>query len=340
MKPKSAAKAHEFLPVTPTEEEILKTMSTYRYMTALDVAYSLFSPTSLTYVRSILTRLSGGEDYKERQCLFRFPWPTGKAGNPERIFTLGAAGRDIVQRLGIPVTWYYRPSKTGRLNSSYLAHQLLVTRFVICACRFTNQHPDYTLADVRLSFELEKQIGKREGEVVVPDAWLHFARDDGKKFPVLVEIDRGTEDQERFKNHVGGRIEFIRSGDYAQVFGTQAVVIAYATTGRLQAHAESRRKTMCAWTMEVLRERKLERWASIFRFTSAVEYARLYEEWTRFLQSRCGIGLTLRRLDSYSGHKRCWYFKAFFPVSVARRGWEYQQPPPWRRGACLHSHLR
>ena len=38
MKPKSTAKAHELLPLTPTEEEILKVMSTYRYMTAVDVA--------------------------------------------------------------------------------------------------------------------------------------------------------------------------------------------------------------------------------------------------------------------------------------------------------------
>ena len=76
-------------------------MSTYRYMTALDVAYSLFSPKSLTHVRSILTRLSGGTDYKERECLFRFPWPSAKAGNRERIFTLGASGREIVQRLGM-----------------------------------------------------------------------------------------------------------------------------------------------------------------------------------------------------------------------------------------------
>ena len=278
MKPKSAAKAHALLPVTPTEEEILRTMSTYRYMTALDVAYSLFSPKSLTHVRSILTRLAGGEDYKERQCLYRFPWPTGKAGNPERIFTLGAAGREIVQRLGMPVTWYYRPSKTGRLNSSYLAHQLLVTRFVICACRFTSEQPEYTLADVRLCYDLERSLRNRAGEAVVPDAWLHFARDNGRKFPVLVEIDRGTEDQERFKNHVGGRIEFIRSGDYARVFGTPAVLIAYATTGRIQGHADTRRKTMGAWTMEVLRELAIESWASIFRFTSAVVYTKLYEE--------------------------------------------------------------
>jgi hypothetical protein len=279
MNPKSGAKAHTLLPVTPTEEEILRTMSTYRYMTALDVAYSLFSPKSLTHVRSILTRLSGGMDYKERQCLYRFPWPTGKAGNPERIFTLGAAGREIVQRLGLPVTWYYRPSKTGRLNSSYLAHQLLVTRFVICACRFTSEQPDYALADVRLCYDLERSLRNRAGEAVVPDAWLHFERvSDGVRFPVLVEIDRGSEFQERFKNHVRGRLEFIRSGHYTRVFGTPAVLIAYATTGRLQAHADSRRKTMCAWTMEVLRELAIESWASIFRFTSAVVYTRLYEQ--------------------------------------------------------------
>jgi hypothetical protein len=279
MKTKRAAKPRDLLPLSPTEEELLKTLSTYRFMTALDVAYSLFSPKSLTHVRSMLTRLAGGDDFQERSYLYRMPLPSGKAGNPERLFTLGASGRDVVRSLGIPVEWYYRPSTTGRLNGSYLAHQLLLTRFVICACRFTNQHPDYTLVDVRLCYELEGQIGKQEGEMVVPDAWLHFERvTDGVRSPVLVEIDKGTEYQERFKNHVKGRLEFIRSGEYERVFGTPAVIIAYATTGRIQEHADSRRRTMAAWTMEVLRELELPSWAGIFRFTSALEYTRLYEQ--------------------------------------------------------------
>jgi hypothetical protein len=278
MNPKGAPQAQARLqPLTPTEEEILKIMSTYRYMTALDVAYSIGRPKSVTHVRSALSRLAGGMDNKERECLYRFPFPSGRAGNPERIFTLGSAGRDIVESLGIPVDWYYRPSKTGRFSGSYLSHQLLLTRFVLSACHFTSHNPDNNLAEVRLCYELEKQVGKHGADTVVPDAWLFFERE-GNKFPVLAELDRGTEYQERFKNHVKGRLAFIRSGNYARVFGTPAVIIAYATTGQVQGYAETRRKTMCAWTMEVLAELAIENWAGIFRFTSAVEYKRLFEQ--------------------------------------------------------------
>jgi hypothetical protein len=155
----------------------------------------------------------------------------------------------------------------------------MLTRFVLCACYFTSHNPDYTLADVRLCYDIERSLGKRTAEAVVPDAWLDFARvTDGERFPVLVEIDRGTEFQERFKQHIKGRLAFIRSGEYARVFSTPAVIIAYATTGRTPAHADSRRDTMAAWTLEGLRELKIENWAGIFRFTSALEYTRLYEQ--------------------------------------------------------------
>jgi hypothetical protein len=263
--------------LTPTEEEMLRIISTYRYMTALDMAYSLGTPKTLTRVRSRLTRLAGGADYQERTFLYRFPLPSNKGGNRERVFTLGAAGREVVESFGMPVDWYYRPSKTGRLSGSHLAHQLLVTRFVVAAAQWANSQPDYSLADMRLSYEIERSLGKRSGEAVVPDAWLHFARVGSRKSPVLLEIDRGSEYQERFKNHVRGRIEFIRSGDYARIFGTRAVSIAYATTGQVPDYADTRRKTMAVWTMELLRELALESWTGVFHFTTVV-YERLYED--------------------------------------------------------------
>jgi hypothetical protein len=90
-------------------------------------------------------------------------------------------------------------------------------------------------------------------------------------------MDRGSEYQERFKNHVRGRLEFIRSGDYTEVFGIPAVMIAYVTTGQVPSYRETRVKAMAAWTREVLAELKMERWAGLFRFTSVI-YETLYED--------------------------------------------------------------
>src|SRR5262249_50293301 len=112
----------------------------------------------------------------------------------------------------------------------------------------------------------------------IPDAWLLFQRlSDGVGCPVLLEIDRATEFQERFKNHIKARIEFIRSGDYARIFDTKAVIIAYATAGQVQEHRETRRRTMATWTQEVLAELKLNGWEGIFRFTS-VDFDTLYQD--------------------------------------------------------------
>src|SRR5437764_7715950 len=116
-------------------------------MTALDIVYSQFSPKSLTHVRNILATLSGGLDHQERQLLYRFPLPTAQKGNRERIYTLGAAGREAMKGLGLPVEWYYRPAKTGRFSHSHLSHQLLVTRFVVAAGFWARASQEFTLAE-------------------------------------------------------------------------------------------------------------------------------------------------------------------------------------------------
>jgi hypothetical protein len=184
----------------------------------------------------------------------------------------------------VPVEWYARPYQAERLSHSHLAHQLTLTRFVVSACQWIRTHPEYTLADMRLCYEIEKRIAKltgadeRTAALVIPDGWLLFERAaDRARVPVLVEIDRGSEYQERLKNHIRARLAFIHSGDYAKVFGIPAVMIAYVTTGQIPAYRETRVKTMAAWTQEVLSELKMDRWAGIFRFTSAV-YETLYED--------------------------------------------------------------
>jgi hypothetical protein len=44
--------------LTPTEEEMLRIISTYRYMTALDMAYSLGTPKTLRIWSRITSRIA------------------------------------------------------------------------------------------------------------------------------------------------------------------------------------------------------------------------------------------------------------------------------------------
>lgn len=110
---------------------------------------------------------------------------------------------------------------------------------------------------------------------VIPDGWLLFERARGG-FPVLLEIDRGTMYRERFKRHVRSRVAFVESGEYRRVFGTPAVVIAYATTGPAGEFHEGRRNALRAWTMEALKDAGREDWAGCFRFSS-LSFGDLYE---------------------------------------------------------------
>jgi hypothetical protein len=262
-------------------EEILKCVYHLRYVTALDVSYLLYSPKSLTYVRSILSNFSGGEDYKTNQYLYRFQLPSAKSGNKEKVYTLGSRGRDFLANvLGMPVTWHFRPDHVKHFSYAQITHNLILTRFLVAAQVWARQHPDFKVLKIRTGYELAKYAAPisitiqqtTEKLKVIPDAWILIERLKDRKhdtsFPILLEIDRGMEYQQNFKKHVTSRIEFIRSGEYKKMFGIDAVTIAYATTSDMPEYRETRRRAMCAWTQEVLKELRKENWARIFRFHS------------------------------------------------------------------------
>jgi hypothetical protein len=84
------------------------------------------------------------------------------------------------------------------------------------------------------------------------------------------------EDKAKFRQHVLGRIDFLQSGDYKKAFNTNTACVAYATTGQLPEYREARRKAMCSMIMQVLKERRMEQWAKIFKVTS-LEFHTLYD---------------------------------------------------------------
>jgi hypothetical protein len=155
-----------------------------------------------------------------------------------------------------------------------------LTGILVAAHWWAGSREDFTLLEERVSYTLSRQPPKvtvaKKTLTVIPDAWLLFGKGSGK-YAVLFELDRGMEFQQKFKDHVRGLIELIRSGEYAKVFGVPGVIVSYVTTGQTPQYRATRVKTMNAWTRQVLAELNLKNWAGIFRFT-AVEFDSLYDQ--------------------------------------------------------------
>jgi hypothetical protein len=278
--------------LTQREEAILRALVTLRYATRLDIAHlPVCAALSESYVRKLLANLAGGKDKLVNQYLCRFPRPQTKPGSIEKVYALGAMGRKyLITTLGERVDWWYSPLRGRPQSFSYLLHQLILTRLVCAAWHWSTQQSEFTLVQHRLSYELARtaptvSMEKDDQQIpvtVVPDAFLLFERSDGAKFPVLVEIDRGTEYQERFKHHVRARLRLVKSGAYERSFGLAAFCcFAYATTGLTPEYRESRLTTMRQWTKEVVEEeikgKHLQAWMGKFLFSTLV-YEHIYEQ--------------------------------------------------------------
>ena len=283
--PQSTRKKPPEVILTKRHEEMLQTIHQLRYVTALDMTRLFYTPTSINHVREILSLLSGKKDYAERHYLYRFPLPNTRIGGTEKIYTLGARGRAYLQSQGMEVDWYFRPYKVASMTYQHCLHALTLTRFLVAAQVFVKHNPAWELTQVRTEYELQKEIAHEQATrhaatvslhadkrtdpeqvIVIPDAWLllhHRTKKSGSWQPVLLEIDRASEQQKSFKRHVRARALLLATGGYKTLFGTNKGVIAYATTGN-----ETRRKTMLAWTQQVLAELDLKKLAPRFYFCS------------------------------------------------------------------------
>jgi hypothetical protein len=121
------------------------------------------------------------------------------------------------------VDWYYRPAKLKYSSFSQVLHSLLLTRTLVAAAAWCAKEPSFRLAKVRICYELAREAAtvevsketllagkqsKSKKLKIIPEGWVEFARNDGKKYPILLEVDRGMEFSRKFMRHVRSRIEF------------------------------------------------------------------------------------------------------------------------------------
>lgn len=81
--------------------------------------------------------------------------------------------------------WHFRPHKVKGLSFGKIVHNLLLTRFLVAAKRWSEMEGSYNLLKVRTCYELGsmKDVGdelrtekKGKSIAVVPDGWLLFER--------------------------------------------------------------------------------------------------------------------------------------------------------------------
>ncbi len=262
-------------------EQILQAIYHYRFVTVTDITKLFFSfPSSYKYAGKMLSALAGGNDYVDRQYLYRFPKPDTRSGNSEKIYTLGALGRSYLKAMGRNTHWYFNTSSVREMSYQLCAHALTLTHFLVEAEIYSRRQENVKIYKVATEYEIRnlaqeltaaELTGKTGGDEpisVIPDAWLDFEHlKDGQHTrwcPVLLEIDRGNEFQESFKRHLLSRINFIKpDGQYRRLFGTNAVKVAYLTIGSAQ-HLNN----MLAWTAAVLEEERKKNLTPLFHFCS------------------------------------------------------------------------
>ena len=152
---------------------------------------------------------------------------------------------------------------------------LAISDILIQSLLFVKTEPSYrinTLLHER-SFKNHpiKVTYQEQTKAIVPDAYLAFGytRQNGKDatIPVLVELDRGTEDQKFFRKRIRAYSVFLKSRAFKSLFTIENITVAFATTKN-----HNRVGKMREWARKELAVTSEPKWlADLFLFTSLPE---------------------------------------------------------------------
>ena len=188
-----------------------------------------------------------------------------KTGRSPYYYTLGPKGMKYLEGLGYDTHDAWRPNKELDKGYIHLEHTLELNDVLIAAALIHQVDPSYHLSrfdhermlkrrPVQVSWRTQvAQGGKSTMASLIPDAFLDFRRSlpDGsqRRLALLIEHDRGTEDQHHFRRRIRAYITLLRSEQYKELFGVKAITVAFSTFVGPQ-----RLEQMRAWTRAELTE--------------------------------------------------------------------------------------
>jgi len=168
-------------------------------------------------------------------------------------YTLSPEGMHYLAKLGFDVHEAWRADKEVDKHGLFVSHSLELNDVIIAAALLKSADKRFYLED----FIHERVLKRRPYKVklpegqsfsLIPDAYLDFRNVfDKNHFPVLLEHDRGTEEQFYFKRKVRAYLGLINSQAYRDWFGMKSITVAFTTF-----EGEKRLEKMREWTRQVL----------------------------------------------------------------------------------------
>jgi hypothetical protein len=168
-------------------------------------------------------------------------------------YTLGSAGMRYLEALGLDVHEAWRAQREVDKHGLFVNHTLELNDVIIAAALLARTDPRFQLA----AFIHERTLRRRPYKVkggdgqpltLIPDAFLDFRLTGSRlQFPVLLEHDRGTEEQVHFKRKVRAYLSLLKTEAYRELFGTQSVSVAFTTF-----QGEKRLEQIREWIRQVL----------------------------------------------------------------------------------------
>lgn len=255
----------------PRHEAILRGLHTYYFLTIPQMLHVLgFSAKSSTHAWELCNEL------RQQSYIKPYPFPhTVPVGRPAQVWVLDRKGCLYLRDLGLEVGTHLRTVSEPEYGYLFLKHTLFVNDLLIAASLLPRQRPSVDMAEMRHERALKRESAsvpirvKVQGEWkekprgVVPDGWLDFrVTDPHRKIwrqPVLLELDRGTEDQRAFREKVQALVRYA-AGPYKEQFGTEFVTVAVVTT-----EGQKRLGDLVRWCEAELTEQQVQQEADLFR---------------------------------------------------------------------------
>jgi hypothetical protein len=175
-----------------------------------------------------------------------------------------------------------RPS--GQHGTLFIDHSLELNDVLISAALLFKATPtcyldSFTHEQVLKRKPYKAKLPGGRTFTIIPDGFLDFRVVlDGKRFktPLLLEHDRGTEQQQYFRRRIRAYITLLKTGDYVTLFGSKAIGVVFTTF-----QGDKRIEQLRAWTRaELDLTHEATSLGQLFTFTSLERPPAPLQVWT------------------------------------------------------------